>query len=289
MTGWTRCADDKADSGTISGRIGMPGYRADAMVGQGAGFAAKAVRAGRLRRAHGASEVYWNLEAACERENYHTRCLKTHPGRTWIWLGFKSVQGTAVLREQVYQRVPGILLAGGGVNDLRIAPFHILAIEGTVHSDQDHVWHMETIKKYITGFDDLFSPTEYHIVDVNDEASVQSGIGWWLALTGAGGEGMVVKPYHFIARHGTELLQPAIKCRGREYLRIIYGPEYTMPEHMKRLKKRGLNRKRQLALREFSLGMEALERFAAGEPLYRVHECVFAVLAFESEPVDPRL
>ena len=176
-----------------------------------------------------------------------------------------------------------------GVEDLKIAPFHILATEGSVHGDNDHVWHMETIRKYITGSDGLFMPTEYLLVDVTDDDSVQRGIDWWLELTGSGGEGMVVKPYMFISQKGTELLQPAVKCRGHEYLRIIYSPEYTLPEHMKRLKKRGLNRKRQLALREFSLGMESLERFVAKEPLYRVHECVFAVLAFESEPVDPRL
>lgn len=176
-----------------------------------------------------------------------------------------------------------------GVDDLKIAPFHILATEGEAYGDRDHVWHMETIQKYMTGRDPLFLSTEYLVVAVNDEESVRSGIDWWLALTGSGGEGMVVKPYQFIAQKGVELLQPAVKCRGREYLRIIYGPEYTLPEHMNRLKKRSLSRKRQLALREFSLGMESLERFVAREPLYRVHECVFAVLAFESEPVDPRL
>lgn len=100
---------------------------------------------------------------------------------------------------------------------------------------------------------------------------------------------MVVKPETFVARRQAELLQPAVKCRGPEYLRIIYGPEYLMPEHLARLKKRSLNRKRSLALREFSLGLEALTRFVNKEPLYRVHECVFGVLAFESEPVDPRL
>ena len=62
-----------------------------------------------------------------------------------------------------------------------------------------------------------------------------------------------------------------------------------MPEHLTRLKKRSLSRKRTLALMEFSLGMESLSRFVNKEPLYRVHECVFGVLAFESEPVDPRL
>ena len=100
---------------------------------------------------------------------------------------------------------------------------------------------------------------------------------------------MVVKPDSYTARKGNELLQPAVKCRGREYLRIIYSPEYTQPEHMQRLKKRGLHRKRQLALREFALGVESLERFVGKEPLHRVHQCAFGVLAFESEPVDPRL
>ena len=46
---------------------------------------------------------------------------------------------------------------------------------------------------------------------------------------------------------------------------------------------------RSLAIREFSLGVESLERFVAQEPLRKVHECVFGVLALESEPVDPRL
>jgi protein phosphatase len=126
-------------------------------------------------------------------------------------------------------------------------------------------------------------------VDLNDENSVLQGIRWWEDLTQSGGEGMVVKPYDFISKYKGEILQPAVKCRGREYLRIIYGPEYTMADKMIRLKKRSLTKKRSLALREFSLGMEALSRFIKNEPLYRVHECVFGVLALESEPVDPRL
>lgn len=100
---------------------------------------------------------------------------------------------------------------------------------------------------------------------------------------------MVVKPYDFISKFKGEILQPAVKCRGREYLRIIYSPEYTMPDKLSRLKKRSLSKKRSLALREFSLGMESLNRFVKKDPLYKVHECVFGVLALESEPVDPRL
>jgi len=131
--------------------------------------------------------------------------------------------------------------------------------------------------------------TPYKVIDVTDEGSQAEGIQWWEELTGHGGEGMVVKPLEFIAKSGRGLVQPAVKCRGREYLRIIYGPEYTAPENLTRLRSRRLAAKRGLALREFSLGVEALERFVRGEPLRRVHECVFGVLALESEPVDPRL
>lgn len=126
-------------------------------------------------------------------------------------------------------------------------------------------------------------------MDVTDADSQAAGIAWWEKLTAAGGEGMVVKPSLFTVRGRKGLVQPGIKCRGREYLRIIYGPEYTDPSQLERLRSRSLGRKRGLAVREFALGAEALERFVRREPLYRVHECVFGVLAMESEPVDPRL
>jgi protein phosphatase len=175
------------------------------------------------------------------------------------------------------------------LDDYRIAPFHILATEGKTWNSENHITHMETIAKYMAGSDPVFMATNYLVVDLLDQSSVAAGIKWWEELTGRGGEGMVVKPFDFIAFKGTELLQPAIKCRGREYLRIIYGPEYNLGGNLERLKKRALGKKRSLALNEFALGMESLERFTRKEPLYRVHECVFGVLALESEPVDPRL
>jgi PNKP (polynucleotide 5'-kinase/3'-phosphatase) family adenylyltransferase-like protein len=131
--------------------------------------------------------------------------------------------------------------------------------------------------------------TRSRAVALDDAASCADAVNWWEDLTGNGGEGMVVKPRSFVARDGHRLLQPAVKVRGREYLRIIYGPEYDAPEHLVRLRERGLGRKRDLALREFALGHEGLKRFVAREPLRRIHECVFAVLAIESEGVDPRL
>lgn len=176
-----------------------------------------------------------------------------------------------------------------GLDDYRIAPFHLLATEGETYSDRDHMWHMAAIETYATGADPVFMATKHLLVDLLDDSSVEAGVRWWEDLTESGGEGMVVKPLDFIAMRGTELLQPAVKCRGREYLRIIYGPEYTLRGNLDRLKKRSLAKKRHLALNEFALGMESLERFVQRDPLFRVHECVFGVLAMESEPVDPRL
>jgi protein phosphatase len=203
------------------------------------------------------------------------------------------------LREMYYQRQQ---LAGQyvstyrrycwpvrSIDDLKVAPFHLLATQGAVHTDKPHIWHMEQLANLCRADEALLMKTACKVVDVNDDTSVAEGIAWWKDVTERGGEGMVVKPADFIAygKHG--LLQPAVKCRGREYLRVIYGPTYDLPENLERLRQRGLSRKRNLALREFALGIEALERFATGEPLRRVHECVFGVLALESEPVDPRL
>ncbi|MEZ6235182.1 MAG: polynucleotide kinase-phosphatase [Phycisphaerales bacterium] len=176
-----------------------------------------------------------------------------------------------------------------GVEDLRLAPFHLLASEGKVHVDRDHAWHMGTLARLADPADPVLVATPLRIVDLSSQASEQEATDWWSDLTAGGGEGMVVKPLEFIARGPRGLIQPAIKVRGVEYLRIIYGPEYTRPEHLERLRARRLGTKRTLAMREFALGIESLERFVRREPLRRVHECVFAVLAMESEPVDPRL
>ncbi len=176
-----------------------------------------------------------------------------------------------------------------GLEGLELAPFHLLASEGRVHTDQDHVWHMTTLAKLAVVDPELFVATPHRAVELQDAAAVGAATQWWEDLTARGGEGMVVKPLQFIVRGAKGLLQPALKCRGREYLRIIYGPEYDLPQHVERLRSRGLSGKRSLALREFCLGIEGLTRFVHREPLRRVHECVFGVLALESEPVDPRL
>ena len=176
------------------------------------------------------------------------------------------------------------------ITDLKLAPFHLLATEGTVYFDRDHLWHMEILTKLCQSSEnDLLFATPCGRVDLTDDTSQTEAIQQWKELTGQGGEGTVIKPLDFIVQGTRGLVQPAVKCRGREYLRIIYGPEYTLPRNLERLRSRGLSHKRSLALREFALGVEALERFVHREPLSRVHECVFGILALESEAVDPRL
>ena len=175
------------------------------------------------------------------------------------------------------------------VDDLRLAPFQVLAGEGTVHALTEHLWHLDVLGRLAEADPATFRATASVVVDLDDAGSEAAATAWWEELTAGGGEGMVVKPVDVVHRGAKGLTQPGIKCRGPEYLRIIYGPEYTAEANLARLRSRGLGHKRSLALREFALGIEALERFVAGEPLYRVHECVFGVLALESEPVDPRL
>lgn len=175
-----------------------------------------------------------------------------------------------------------------GLEGVRLAPFHLLATEGRAYFDRDHLWHMSELAQ-LAEADPLFLATTYRAVNVLDEAECAEAAAWWEAATAGGSEGMVVKPLDFIVRGSRGLVQPALKIRGREYLRIIYGPDYTEPANLERLRQRGLRSKRALAVREFALGVESLERFIRREPLWRMHQAVFAVLALESEPVDPRL
>jgi protein phosphatase len=196
---------------------------------------------------------------------------------------------------------------------MRVAPFQLLASEGAVYHDRPHLWHLDVADRLVAAAPDLIATTRRIAVDVADPASVAAATQWWQELTDSGGEGMVVKPAANLTRNDAPvqpapvqpapvqpapvqpgpgrsgLVQPGLKVRGREYLRIIYGPDYTEPANLARLRQRAVGHKRSLALREYALGLEALDRVARGEPIWRVHECVFAVLALESEPVDPRL
>ena len=176
------------------------------------------------------------------------------------------------------------------LKDLKLAPFHLLATEGAAHTDKPHLWHLGALAKLARAEgEELLIQTNHKIVDLSSSDDRIAAASWWQSLTASGGEGMVVKPYDFIASGPKGYLQPAVKCRGSEYLRIIYGPEYDDERYLQRLRHRGLATKRSLAMREFALSVEAVERFVHREPLYRVHECTFGLLALESEPVDPRL
>ena len=176
-----------------------------------------------------------------------------------------------------------------GLHGVRLAPFQVLATEGSTYHDRDHGWHLAIADRLVDADPNLIQPTRRLLVDITDATSTATAVRWWEELTAGGGEGMVVKPFANLTRTRKGLVQPGIKVRGREYLRISYGPDYTDGANLERLKQRHLGHKRSLALREYALGLESLERAVRGEPLWRIHEAVFAVLALESEPVDPRL
>jgi len=174
------------------------------------------------------------------------------------------------------------------LDDLRLAPFQVLAGSAGTCLAREHTWHMQAAER-LAAADPVLMPTRHIVADLAEPGADQAVTAWWEQITGAGGEGMVAKPVAPVTRGRRGIAQPGVKCRGPEYLRIIYGPEYTIPANLDRLRDRNLARKRALAASEFALGVEALERFTRREPLFRVHECVFGVLALESEPVDPRL
>jgi polynucleotide kinase-phosphatase len=176
-----------------------------------------------------------------------------------------------------------------GIEGIQIAPFQVLATDGDTYETRDHSWHLDIADRLVAADATLVRPTRRLLVDAADDESAAAGIRWWEELTAAGGEGMVVKPHANLSRARKGLAQPGVKVRGREYLRIIYGPDYTETANLDRLRERNLGHKRSMALREYALGLESLRRAVADEPLWRVHEPVFAVLAMESEPVDPRL
>jgi polynucleotide kinase-phosphatase len=181
-----------------------------------------------------------------------------------------------------------------GWQGAQIAPFQLLAAgsadDARTFADRDHGWHLELADRLVAADPGLFRTTRRLLVRTGSQDSVAAGVDWWTELTDAGGEGMVVKPYlNLPAMDGRSTVQPGLKVRGREYLRLIYGPDYLRPDELARLKKRNLGHKRSLAWREYALGLESLRRLTSAEPLWRVHEAVFAVLALESDAVDPRL
>ncbi|MGW4249349.1 polynucleotide kinase-phosphatase, partial [Nocardia sp. NPDC004722] len=180
-----------------------------------------------------------------------------------------------------------------GLDGVRLAPFQLLAASGANLAGRDHNWHLAQIDRLVTADPEFFTATDRRVVDLASPEAEAEATAWWTALTAAGGEGMVVKPLgSLVTGSGTRSgrpVQPGVKCRGPEYLRIIYGPEYLRPDQLQRLRSRNLGGKRSMALREYALGLEALDRFVTREPLWRVHEAVFAILALETEPVDPRL
>ena len=208
-----------------------------------------------------------------------------HPELSALLDRFEERARMTACYDKAYQRYSWPVY---GTNGLQVAPFHLLATEGAVHTDKPHRWHMD-IAERMCAARGVLTRTEHREVDVEDDAETAEAARWWTERTERGSEGMVVKPEHFVTRTERGVLTPALKCRGAEYLRIIYGPEYSSPSQLERLRRRNTGRKMTLALREFALGIEALEQVVARAPLRNVHRAVFGILALEAEPVDPRL
>jgi protein phosphatase len=130
-----------------------------------------------------------------------------------------------------------------------------------------------------------FIETPHQLVSLDDSESIEKAISWWGELSSSGAEGVVIKPLCFVPRGRRGFAQPALKCRGKEHLRLVYGPEYDLPENLVRMIDREAladrRRKHRRILRQAALSVEAVERFVRQEELSRVRECVRAVLSLE--------
>ncbi len=197
--------------------------------------------------------------------------------------GTRTRQSNARAFRESYRRYVG------SADDLRFAAFQVLAAEGQSFETKDHGWHLGISDRLAAAGPELFSNTRHLRVDLDRDSDVEALVRWWEELTAAGSEGVVVKPWENLTRAKRGWVQPGIKVRGREYLRLIYGPDYLEPMNLERLRQRATDRKRNRALHEYILGLEALRLTASGAPLWKVHQMVFGVLALESEPLDPRL
>jgi protein phosphatase len=233
-------------------------------------------------------ELLARLHAALGRASWWQR-FRT----SWVLLDAALISCSAGARELLEMfcaaadRPSGLPVVG--VAELKLAPFHLLATEWGLHTDRPHTWHLTELAGLCLANPELLHATASLLVDPADEAGVAGAVQWWEGLTERGGEGMVVKPVDFIARGSRGLVQPAVKCRGPQRLRLLHGPEALAAAPLDGLWRQLLSARRGRALREFALGVEALERFVRREPLRRVHECCFSILALQSEAVDPRL
>jgi len=95
-----------------------------------------------------------------------------------------------------------------GVDDLVLAPFHLLASENAVHDDRDHMWHLHTLAE-ICAADPSCLATAYRDVDLYDERRCASAARWWEELTANGDEGVVVKAWTFTPRGAKGIVQRA--------------------------------------------------------------------------------
>jgi protein phosphatase len=86
------------------------------------------------------------------------------------------------------------------LDELKLAPFHLMASEGAVHVDKPHTWHMDIAARLCKDTAGLLTSTATLQIDFTDAVSEKQGVSWWEERTGRGGEGMVVKPMEFVGQ-----------------------------------------------------------------------------------------
>ena len=187
-----------------------------------------------------------------------------------------------------------------GIDGIEIAPFQVLAAEREVLARRPHRWHLEQIDALVDHEPGTLRRTDRRFVNLGDDTPVQEATNWWHALTDDGHEGVVVKPSEPIVTSGRGLVLP-LESEPIDPRREVPGPGVPARHLRSRVSGTGQSQAAAAAVarpqvvigptrvRSRNRGPRAEDRFVANEHLARVHECVFGVLALESEPIDPRL
>ena len=173
--------------------------------------------------------------------------------------------------------------------DWTFVPYHLLASASALYFDQTHAWHLAHLERLCQHTTYHLRPLQWQQIDLSDHQARHKIIEWWHHLNATSKPGLIMKPLHFETIVGNEPIQPAIKVRTHEALRQTYGLEFDQPEALNHHRSRSLKDRRELAVRQYALGKEALQRFQARQPFAEVLQASFCHLAISTTDKEPLL
>lgn len=200
---------------------------------------------------------------------------------------FLALRARMQARGALVERLAGLCAAEARATTWFFTPYHLLAAQSGTFFHQPHAWHTAQLSAFSQGHPTRVRALRSEVLDLQDHDHRRSLVAWWQELSEAGAPGIIVKPVTLELFVNHEYLQPAMKVRGREALRMVYGPFYTEHDLLAHHRTRSLKERRELVIRHFVLGKEALTRFVAGQPHAEVLQIITTHLAISTMDGNP--